>query len=138
MRKAMSMLIASATIIVGVTGISIAAAILARPVLQDTATEYRFDDDPVVRVVVTDDGSALGIEFTPEASEMLSSLTCEQKMLVAGTLSKLWSVRSIEPYTEVTLWSAGGGTITAAGRDPANGRIFCNADGGLSITPAPR
>ena len=70
-----------------------------------------------------------------EASEMLSSLTCEQKMLVAGTLSKLWSVRSIEPYTEVTLWSAGGGTITAAGRDPAKGRIFCNADGGTVYYP---
>ena len=103
----------------------------------NTATEYQFDVGPVVRVVVTDDGSALGIEFTPDASEMLSSLTCEQKMLVAGTLSKLWSVRSIEPYTEVTLWSAGGGTITAAGRDPAYGRIFCN-DGQLTISSAPR
>ena len=70
-----------------------------------TATEFRPPENgPVVRVVVLDDINAVGIEFTPDASEVIKTMTCEQQVLYADTILAVWSLPKGDPTASIALW----------------------------------
>ena len=86
------------TSVVGVLVLTVAFVFLSPATLLDvvvraegTATEFRPPENgPVVRVVVLDDNNAVGIEFTPDASAVINTMTCEQQVLYADTILAVW------------------------------------------------
>ena len=98
--------------VVGVLVLTVAFMFLSPATLLDVgvgvraqATEFRPPENgPVVRVVVLDDRNAVGIEFTPDASAVIKTMTCEQQVLYADTILAVWSLPKRDPTASIALW----------------------------------